>query len=245
MTRVSEGFEGSTQGTTISTSNTVFTTVTLSGSTAIFDTASKLLGSFGAKLVHSSSTGFMQYLWGSNQTNQYVRMYVKMSVVAASGQDIIGNVLSGATNRAQLTWTSAGKFNLRSPATLQASGANVYTNTWVRLEWDLVGTVQTLRIFSGANLYGSTPDETIGGGAGSITVSGFDRIRIGLTTAASYTQLIDGVEIDSVATPGPAADPSGGVAADVYVWDGTTMIASDIYVWNGTSLVASDVSAIA
>jgi hypothetical protein len=234
MTRLSEGFEGGSDGAGVTTSNTIFTNT---GGTAAktFDAAGKLLGSLAMKIVNAATFGYMQYLWGSSQTNQYVRFYYNAASRPSAGQNIICQIQNGGTNRAQLTLTSAGKFNIRSPATLKASGANIYPG-WVRLEWDLVGTVQTLRIFSGANLYGTTPDEVLSPGAGSITVSGFDRINFGNSAAETFTQYFDGIEIDSAATPGPATDPTPPATQPTLVWDGSSMVDADPKWWNGTTL---------
>lgn len=236
MTRLSEGFEGGSEGTAVGTGNSFFNTGTGGTTPGVFAAAAKLFGSFGMSQVYSGSFGYQVYLWGSAQTNQYYRGYHYISSLPSSAQSVFLSALSGATQRAQITLATNGKFNMRSPATLQASSVSAYNGKWIRLEWDLTGTTQTLRIFSGANLYGSTPDETV---TGPITVSGFDRIRVGSTGADTYTLYTDGIEIDSVATPGPASAPSLSDAA--YIWDGSALVACDVYEWDGSSLATSKV----
>jgi len=112
---------------------------------------------------------------------------------------------SGATNRCQVTISTAGKFNIRSPATLVASGATgPWTGKWVRLEYDCVVGTQTLRIYGGSNMFGSTPDETL---SGAITITtGFDRIRVGPINAGdTLNYFLSDLLADSVAQPGMAA----------------------------------------
>jgi hypothetical protein len=235
MTRLSEGFETPANGVAIDNTNSIFSST--GGTTpGVADTGLFLLGSKSMKQVYSSSFGYQQYLWGSNQVNQYYRGYHYISSLPSSGQSVYLSFLSGGTQRAQITIATNGKFNMRSPAVLQASSSAAYNGKWIRLEWDVTGSTQVLRIFSGANLYGSTPDETV---SGAVSVgTGFDRIRIGSTAVDTYTAYVDGVEIDSAATPGPATAPGPTDAA--YYWDGSALVACDVYWWNGTTMVQCD-----
>lgn len=235
MTRLSETFEGGSQGATVTTSTSIFTSVT-GAAPCIFDSASKVLGSFGMKITNSANFAYREYVWGSNQTQQYFRFYYQVVSNPASGQSIIASVLSGSsTYRAQLTHASTGRFNLRSPAALLASGSTDYTGQWVGLEWDVVAGAQQLRIYNQTNLFGTTPNETLNA---AVTVNtGFDRLRLGNQAAATYTEAFDGLEIDSVSAPGMAAAPS---VDATFVWDGSTLVATDPFLWNGTTLEPLD-----
>lgn len=231
MTRLSEGFETPANGVAIDNTNSIFGST--GGTTpGVADTSFFLLDSKSMKQVYASTFGYQVYQWGSNQVNQYYRGYHYISSLPSSGQSVFLSFLSGGTQRAQITIATNGKFNMRSPAVLQASSSNAYNGKWVRLEWDMTGSTQVLRIFSGANLYGSTPDETV---SGSVSVgTGFDRIRIGSTGADTYTVWTDGVEIDSAATPGPATAPFPSDAG--WWWDGSALVAGDFYWWDGSSM---------
>lgn len=199
----SETFDaGPANGTALTTSNVAFSS--FSGTAPItFDSAAAMFGNFGMKVVGSATFAYGQFIFGSAQTNAYISCFMKISAAPAATEILI-NVLSGATNRAQVGINAAGNIVCRSPATVVTSGTSSGTyadGLWSRFEWSLVGTVQTLNIFRGAHLLDSTPTETLAGGAGSITVSGFDRFRFGLPTADSITFYGDGLQVDGAAMP--------------------------------------------
>lgn len=197
---------GPASGTGITTGNVGFTSVQVAGTeTVTFDQVAAVFGNFGAKIVTGPGTAFFTEVFGSAQTNAYFSWYMAIAAIPSVGQ-VIANIKStAATNRAQvLVNATTGTIALRSPANLisgTTSSGNYCDGLWSRFEWSCVGTVQTLKIYRGNQLHGATPTETLGGGAGSITVSGFDRFSVGPNTSDSNTVWIDAVQIDGAAMP--------------------------------------------
>ena len=133
----------------------------------------------------------------------------------------------------------AGRINLRSPTTAQDTGDIDWSNQWLRLEYSVTGTTQTLDIFAGANLHGATPSETL---TGAVTNgSGFNTVRVGSAISDSLTMFIDEFAIDDANMPARLDDPTPPEEGDFnYVWDGSSLLAADPYFWNGTTLEPLD-----
>jgi hypothetical protein len=236
-----EEFEGGADGVVLATSNTAFASFTGTAATWTFLAAAKAFGSRGSRIVSAASNVYGTVNLGANSPNIYVRMFMKCTIPGA-GNTIIGVALSGVTNRAQLTVTNSGKINLRSPAAVVAGpSATVVAGQWVRLEWDIVGATQTLRIYAGADPNSATPTETM---SGAVTVAtGSDTVRLGTTTSDTWTQDLDGFAVSTTAQPGPhAPDPAGGPTA--WVWNGSVLTPATIQVWDGSALVSAGVGSV-
>lgn len=207
----SEGFEGGSNGATITSGNTNFNGGVV-GTTATFDSSTFAHGSLSAKLVTSSNTCVLQRTFtASNQRT--MRKYMKILALPASGNLVIANTkLSTGVVTAQVRISSGGLLQIRDQTTLVATGTKATgANTWFRFEWQIdgVGATQKLDIYVGANVDGNTPDETI---SGAYTNGNFDLSNTGPNTSGSYTVWVDDVYEDSaLVTIGSANPPAGSI----------------------------------
>lgn len=179
---LTNSFEGGTNGTAISTTNSggthdAFDHLGGSFSLPTYSTAAAIHGSLGASTpLNGNSTTTLQWKesfngFNSSSTPWYSRDYVKLATLPSvllyleSFQD---------SSVPQEVWAvhvnTAGKLCLRdrlNAVTLATSAGTIAINTPFRYETKCIydGTTYalTLRIFFGANVEGVTPDETLTG----------------------------------------------------------------------------------
>lgn len=202
----SEGFETGPSGAALTTTNTTFTAVTASG----FSFTASPTPAVGALAATASTpTTAANRLLEKTFTAAaavYHRQYI--NIPANPGAAVfLGSMLSTATVRAGLRLNAAGTLTLRN------NTVAVYTSTqvlplgvWVRIEWrvDNTAAAQELRVFSGANLHGTTPDWT--SGVQTYNSGTIDKVQAGFTTAvASFTATFDAMAADDTTWVGPAA----------------------------------------
>jgi hypothetical protein len=224
MTELFNTFEGGTDGTTITTSNsggdsgTAFTFVNAVG-TRRFNAANARHGSMGVEL--DAPAGEVPYLmWRSTawpgSTTAWVRMYFKLTDVTGTNFTIMQfRRADGTAIGTDVRVTTASKITLRPNISTQyTSSTTLSTNTWYRLEIQLdsnssTGHIQA-RLFYGANLEGATPDESFGSATdnwntGDGTVGGWS---FGLVSnPGTNTMFMDSVGISDVGWIG-SADPA-------------------------------------
>jgi hypothetical protein len=198
----SEDFEGGASGATITTTNTGFAAVV--GTAAVFDNTQFVLGSQSARFPGGSTQSVQESFTATSV--RYFRRYFRMTGLP-SATTIISHARSGTTARAQMrVMITTGKLQLRNG--LIADGADSTTSlvadTWYRLEWKLDATAQTqtLRIFHGANLHGTTPDEEM---VRLFDTGTFDNIIDGQITSATWVTYEDAFASDPSDWPGPIA----------------------------------------
>ena len=184
-------FEGGVDGTTITVANSGgasgdgFDFVTLgSGSTAVYDDDIQLHGTYTGLLGTTGNNGYVSWddtSWAGSSV-AYARVYFRVSALPGSNTTIANFLESdGTTVGCEVRLNSAGTIGLRAPATTRATSTlTVSTGTWYRLEVYVVSNASTgsmtARLFTGANLEGTTPDETVsftGQDTGNGTVGGF------------------------------------------------------------------------
>lgn len=174
-------------------------------STAQFDTSTSAGGVSSAKLVQTASFNsitFNTIPLGAGITTVYQRMCYRFGVLP-NGNLYISQVLdSTGALVARLAVNSAGKLAVYNGTTLAATGTTTLsTNTWYRVEWDLVGTTTTVRLYTGPN--STTLVETI---TATITGTAFVRFVDGIPASSNsnlVTMWMDEIVRDSASSPGP------------------------------------------
>ncbi len=197
-----ENFSGAANGTTITTSNTAFAAVLGSPT---FDSGTAV-SRLSAKFPGGSTMSVQENFTATNV--RYFRRYFRMTALP-SATTIIAHARSGTTARAQVRVViTTGKLQLRNG--INAVGADstlsLSADTWYRLEWKVDNTAQTqtLRIFHGTNLHGTTPDEEMvrlfDGGT-------FDNVLDGQITSATWVTYEDQFASAPDVWPGPGIVP--------------------------------------
>lgn len=213
-----ERFETGPDTATIDTTNSGFTAVggTSTNGSRTFTSTGPHDGALCGKFTAGSTTGSMwgRYDLAAASSTIYLRQYVKFTGAFPSNGTGIGYLRnSGGTVLARLEVNSAGTFDIKNGTTLQATSTTTATlDQWCRLEWGLnAATGQELRIYVGANVEGTTPDETI---TGAFTATTGQQMLLGWGgNTANRTMYLDAVAIDNATWVGPLV--SGGTPATV------------------------------
>jgi hypothetical protein len=135
------------------------------GTSTIVDSPAFDTGIRSYSHLSTTSYGGRSRSWTS-QSAVYLSFYYYHTVTSGTGNQFIGIIRNGTNSGAQLRKTSASKFQLRNnTSNAVASTMNCNESQWYRLDWkvDKGNTTQSLAIFTGSNLHGTTPDETISG----------------------------------------------------------------------------------
>jgi fibronectin-binding autotransporter adhesin len=202
-----ERYEGGTQGATVTTSNTGWSSFS-SASLQTFDNAHSVSGGLAVKVAVTANTAYATKTFTAASL-QSQRFYLWMDALP-SAATLLARLLSGTTERAALRMNADGTITVRNAlvATGTATGA-LPLGQWVRLEWkvDGPGGVQELRAFWGANIDGTVPNTAAGSPV--FTNSTFDTYRLGSQTAADWTVWYDDVALsDLAAYPAPTLFPA-------------------------------------
>lgn len=224
MTRLQNIFEGGTDGVAISNANSggasgdaLDTFFTPSGGTIVYDDAQSAQGGLSA-LCNAASGANALMEWNSSwhsDTEVWHRMYFRFDNVSLTNHLTIAQLRSSDSPVAEVQLRNTNVIGLRDAAlTLRYSSAtSIAADTWYRLEWHVVHNASTghmeARLFYGANLHGTTPDESFGSpSANWNTGSGSDEVSQGIAGnpgASGATMWLDGIAIDDVAWIGPAS----------------------------------------
>ena len=144
-------FEGGTNGTTISTSNSgtspdhAFDVVNVgSGSTMTFSTTHAAHGNLGGRFSTGSAGNPTYVCWNNSslgtQTTLYGRAYLYLTSLPGS----VDNVVlfdTGSTQILGIQINTSGNLNLYnyiSAATLHTFTSVIPTNQWIRIEWEII-----------------------------------------------------------------------------------------------------------
>lgn len=214
MARVfSETFDGLTDGESVTSSNTAFDGIEVDGSAVIEgDTGLSLSGGVSGRVVTTSSQfAIATNTFGSLVSTRYWRWYMRLAVDPTSNE-IVASARSGGTNRAQFRLNNGRTTSLRNGFVAVATTTTVLTvGEWYRIEWkiDNAGGDHRLRLFHGANLHGTTPDEEI---SSSYSEGTFDDFSIGVVSAGSAQEInydeIAGDDADWVGPIATSGDPA-------------------------------------
>lgn len=213
---LSEAFNTGAAGDTITTASTSFGAV--AGGPVL--SADSVDGLAMSAVTSTAVAKYGQHVFTATGT-MYARAYVKLP--AATAVMFVWNLLSGSTIRANVRINANGSLRMRNGTVAVGtdSTAVLSTTAYTRVEWMVSGSTQRLRMFTGANLHGTTPDYDSGNQ--TYTPATFDRLQTGCTTAvAGAGVLVDLLAADDTTWVGPAVitpplivDPLGlGVIGD-------------------------------
>lgn len=232
MTTISNSFEGGTNATAITTGNSGgasgagFDMVNASGTIA-YTSTSPLTDDMSA-LLTAGATQSPFLRWDSTSwpgaSEVWFRGYFEVSDATPTSNFVLVSFKEsdGSTTGCDVRLTTAGKIQLRAPSTERyLSTYTVAANTPFRLEVHVVSSASVgrieARLFYGANLNGTTPDEAFGSSStnwdtGNGTVAA---VNFGCCTTPGqdgYTLKLDGVALADDDWLGPESftpPPSG------------------------------------
>lgn len=210
-----ENYDSSTDGTTVSTSTTTYGQVGIGGTATLTHSSTRSRTGLSMKATGSTAgdNAVGRDIFSAGLvSNRWRRFYFLSSTIGTSDLIICGAFSTNATTRARLKLNIAGTFTIQNGVTAVGTSTTVLSaDTWCRLEWELNGGAgtQTLRIFVGANVEGTTPDETVG--PFTFNAGTFDRQMDGMVVAptAAKTIYIDNVAGDDATWLGPVGGTTG------------------------------------
>lgn len=232
MSRVfTEKFESGTAGASLSAANTSYNSIagTAAGPTFV---SSPSRSGFAAKFILASNTSSLRQDIGVAGTGVALRVYRRYWYIDALTAIVyIGQANLGGTALAKIRLNASGSITIMNGNTaVGTSTLTIATGAWFRVEYkiDVAATTQTCQIFAGANVEGTTPDETI---SGSYTGGNFDRYNDGpvIATTSAFNLYLDDVADDSTTYPGPEAAVTatiGRPATDITTtgWTGSSAV---------------------
>jgi hypothetical protein len=193
----------------------------VTGTVVVADTDVALHGTRSALITTSGASGLLYWDPASPASEIWIRMYFRLAdATPASALTILDtNGADGSTAAFDVRVTTGGNLNIRIPSTSRHTSTTTLTdNTWYRLEIHAVGvdaatdtTAVDARLFYGANLEGSTPDESFGDSTAydtAGTAGTFGRISFGVVVSNTAAMNVDSVGYSDVAWLGsvvPAA----------------------------------------
>lgn len=242
MARIENVYDGGSDGTAITTGNsggasgTAFGTVSTSGGGAVVyddDSPSPLLGTMSG-LYSAATSGFALTVleWGSNKTEVWFRI-ILYKTANPSSTTSIGILVDGVTLGCDVRITTTGTVQFRDGTQTSRYTSTALANSALHriegrvLHSTTVGRME-MRIYSGSNFLGSTPDQT--GGSSTTnrnTGAQSDRMRFGICTTTTWASLV----LDAV-----ALDDTGWVGIPI-IGSGTPSQASQTSSGDGTETI--------
>jgi hypothetical protein len=222
MTRLGNTFEGGSDGVAISPANSggasgnaLNAVSTLGASSVVYDNAQSAEGGMSA-LMNAASGEFAYIEWEASwqsETEVWYRMYFRFDNVSLTNHTAILAAISAEGVVCEVQLRNNNVLGIRDSAlTLRfSSSTSIAADTWYRLEWHVVHSTTVghfeARLFHGANLHGTTPDETFGNLTNNYnTGASSDEVRAGLNSnpgASGATMWVDALAIDDTAWIGP------------------------------------------
>lgn len=202
-----ETFEAGTNGVTLSSSNTAFTD--FFGDPAEFTNAQTIEGTLAADFS-ASGAQCRAGLFPAATGLYFRRFYVYFTALPASNSYIGAVALTGQGSQADMRVETDGRIAIRDGfSAVWTSTVTLAAGEWHRIEWklDSTGLVQACRLFIGANLHGTTPDDE----SGDVTFNTgtWDEIRIGNVTSNTLGVIVDAVADDDADYPAPLESGPG------------------------------------
>ncbi len=191
-----ETFEGGSDETNCTTSNTAFDG--FSATVPVFDSAVAFRGTLSMRCTTSASICNAREDY-TLRSNVYVRAFLYFDALPAANTFPL-NVNAGATTRAQFRLNTAGTVSLRNGTTaVYTSVATLSTSTWYRVEWDLEnGVGQSVRVYPG-----DSATALISSGSQTFNTGTHDSVLVGYPASTTHTVWFDEVAVDDTANPGP------------------------------------------
>jgi hypothetical protein len=225
-------FDYQTSGT-VSVTNEPGITGIYSGNPS-FSSANKVHGAAGMLTLSAAPSGVKQDLL-TPLGACYWRGYVQRTGTNSATAGFALAKDGATTTIASLAVSSAGVMSLRDGTTNVATSSFTWTvGAWVRYEWyvNKAANTQSVSLFYGANLEGTTPSETLSGACNSGTSPVYGIIS-GLNNSTAGSQFAFDELVVADAPIGPYVVPY-----TISVWDGSTEVAATVSVWDGSSEIA-------
>lgn len=223
------------------------------GGTGTFTIVDELFSGVARSARHVSTTSYDGVYRSVQQGGNpiaviYAQFYWRYTIQAGSGNMWVSYVGPSNVAAAQFRVTGIGttpKFQLRDK-TIAVSTSTMAATAGVdyRFEWlvNSTSSTQTLRIFTGANLHGSTPDETISGAYTQGTLSEWMIGPFSNVSSVQSTEWYTRLRAREDAFASPMSIPS---SPSVTVWDGTTRLPAHVLgVWDGTVVAPGSVKQV-
>ena len=239
MTFTTYDFDSGTDGATIAAGTHGIDTIS---GTPRYEIDAAVHGALGVEMVGTSQ--FMRYVVGP--TNSGSIYYKAVTFGTGSNRFITWGTSINGTN-ASLRCQSTGNFSITDAANTQI-GANFLT-TWTggdvfRFDWQYsetgtaptISCLITLRVFKGANIEGTTPDEEITRSVPSTTSTA--RLRLASSTAG-WTSRVDTLRLSPLLEWATPFAPSVGYTPSH--WNGDAWIPLTPSLWTGTTWIPLDV----
>lgn len=183
-------------------------------------TAQFVHGTKSIKLDISTSSSLQGVMWDDTSfrvttaTTSYMRFYFRLeSLPSVTHRWVTIGSAGGAAYIGGLLLKANGTFDLADASvTGRATSSTLALNQWYRMEIQMVSHASagsmTVRLFTGANLDGITPDETISYTNRNTDGAAAQWFNIGGTQAAgTFGMWLDCAEVNDLDWPGPFAPP--------------------------------------
>jgi hypothetical protein len=233
---LTNSFEGGTDGATITAagsggaSGSAFDSVFIgTGDTLAYSAALAAHGTLGLQVAvgtpaKEASVSWIASLGGPGLAQAWFRLYLNVPAFMASGTNRVVRVRNGTTYCGGIGYNAAGQIvTLNTSGAVQTTSATALAaGQWHRIEGYLIGSATAgqieVRIFAGANMDGTTPDEVNTTPATVNTSGTFDTVAFGNPqSVAAHTCYLDDLGASTTGYIGPVAGAgitgTGGLAA--------------------------------
>lgn len=215
ISALTENFEGGTNGATITTANTIFDNKT--GTAAVTFNNDAKEGSLSMQVAASAQDAILRADLTASST-LWLCYYIKI-VSAPSTPTAITNWYSGTTKIGDIRLASDMTISLRDGSAGVWTSTALVANVWHRVAIKITpnnATGHRIKIYSGANLDGSTASQDSGNQtATAAAVSSVDNVRFGLISTETATLRFDRVRGDDATEP--TGMPGGALTVDAGV----------------------------
>lgn len=201
-----------------------------------YRSSSALFGSLGVLFNGNGYYPWISVAVGTSPAVTYLRFYVRFRSVSTNYMNLAymtNSITIGLNNNRTLVLRQAG---------VKATSTAISLNEWIRIEWthDYTNLFDTVNLFTGSNVHGSTPSQTL---SSALVTAAYNSAKVGVdSVGVGILYDVDALAVSTTAMPVKIAPPSLPGNADMFLWDGTSMVAVDAFAWDGTTMVAADPS---
>lgn len=190
----SDSFESASTGALNTAPNTVFSST--AGLDATIVSTPTNTGVRSMKSINAGNGGYGSVQLPKFQTNLYARFYFQLGAIQ-SAATIAAYNKTGLGNQAFLGLDTTGHLSIAGTGTTTATSA-LSTGTWYRIEWDVVGSTETMRYYLGnsATLIQSISQTMPAGG---FDVAAYGNLNV---QTNAYVGYFDDIAVSPTSNPG-------------------------------------------